>query len=67
MTNLPKEEVSVYFDVQSDAYRFSDGFIMPLSAYDKYVKDKLGSEYPTEPKETSEAIFKARAYWEASS
>jgi len=65
--NLPKEPVSVHLDMPSSTYRFSDGIIMPLEKYSEYVEAELDGEYPTEPKETSEAIFRARARWESSS
>lgn len=65
--NLPKEQVSVYLDMPSSTYRFSDGIIMPLEKYSEYVESELNGEYPTEPRETSEAIFRARAKWESDS
>lgn len=64
--DLPKKPTSVYLDVKDNVYHFSDGVNMPFKAYDDYVKSELDGEYPTEPLETSEAIFRARAEWEAS-
>lgn len=63
---MPKQETTCELRVDLSEYQFSDSFNMPLDIYHQYIEEKRDGEYPTEPAETSEAVFKARAYWEAS-
>lgn len=61
---MSEQQISAYLDMQKNAYIFSDGVEMPFNEYVAYIEEKLDGEYPTEPRETSVAIFKARELWE---
>lgn len=57
---MSEKQINCTLNVREGIYEFSDGYKMPIAHYDEFVAKELGGEYPTEPVETSQAIFKAR-------